>query len=108
MNAQVEPVAVQCSNKPVEKGAIASFFDTLIGTIMLIVLVAGLIAITLTWRSSDVEFLGGGQLRVTQATWWGLQKTITKLESSAQDGWVEVDDNEVRIPLRNRAMRLQN
>ena len=92
----------------VEKGAIATFFDTLIGTIMIVLVAAGLITITLTWRASDLEFLGGGQLRVTESTWWGLQKKVTKLESSAQDGWVEIDENEVRIPLRNRAIRLEN
>ncbi|CAG4971977.1 hypothetical protein LYB30171_01099 [Lysobacter luteus] len=92
----------------VEKGAIASFFDTLIGTVMLVLLAAGLIAITLTWRASDLEFLGGGQVRVTESTWWGLEKKVTKLEWSAQESWLEIDQNEVRIPLRNRAMRLEN
>ena len=108
MSTSAEHTTIQSHPQPAGKGAIASFFDTLIGTIMLVLLAAGLITITLTWRASDVEFLGGGQLRVTQSTWWGLQKTVTKLESSVQDGWVEVDENEVRVPLRNRAMRLHN
>ncbi|MBD9369237.1 hypothetical protein [Xanthomonas sp. XNM01] len=108
MSASAEHTTMQPQSQPPGKGAIASFFDTLIGTIMLVLLSAGLITITLTWRTSDVEFLGGGQLRVTQSTWWGLQKTVTKLESSVQDGWVEIDENEVRVPLRNRAIRLQN
>lgn len=108
MSASAEHTTIQSHPQPTGKGAIASFFDTLIGTIMLVLLAAGLITITLTWRASDVEFLGGGQLRVTQSTWWGLQKTVTRLESSMQDGWVIVQEDDTRLPLRNRAMRLQN
>lgn len=91
-----------------KQGAIGAFFDTVLGVIMVTLLAAGLIALTLTWRSSDLEFLGDNEVKVTKATWWGLMETVTRLEVSPQGGWMVIGDDGVRIPLRNRAMRLED
>ncbi|WP_129135669.1 hypothetical protein [Luteimonas sp. YGD11-2] len=90
-----------------KQGAIGAFFDTVLGVIMVTLLAAGLIALTLTWRSSDLEFLGDNEVKVTKATWWGLMETVTRLEVSPQGGWMVIGDDGVRVPLRNRAMRLE-
>lgn len=111
MSTAGEQAAPQPHPQIVEKGLIASFFDTLIGTVMLFLLTAGLITITLTWRASDIEFLTDGRVKVTKASWWGLQKKVHELEFSSQDGWAEIDEvdgNEERSLLRHRSMRLEN
>ncbi|QCO67539.1 hypothetical protein E5843_06715 [Luteimonas yindakuii] len=107
MNAQPDQGAVLAA--PIAKqSAIGAFFDTVLGVIMVTLLAAGLIALTLTWRSSDLEFLGDNEIKVTRATWWGLMETVTRLEVSPQGGWMVIGDDGVRVPLRNRAMRLED
>jgi len=108
MNATTENTANRPDAHPSAKGAIASFFDTLVSTVVFILLAAGLVALTLTWRSSDLAFEGANQVVVTRSTWWGFNKTITKVEASALDGWTIVEDDETRKPLRSQTMRLPN
>lgn len=88
------------------RSAIGRFFDTLVGTILIVLLAAGLIALTLTWRSSDLVSEGTSRLLVTQSSWWGLQRKITVLEAFQIDGWTIIEESGNRLPMRSQPRRL--
>lgn len=75
---------------------------------MVALIVAGLVALTLTWRTSNVEFMSGGELRVTQSTWWGMREDVQLFRASAIDGWTIKRDNGDEVSLKNQAIRLRN
>jgi hypothetical protein len=56
-------------SKPGIVAGLVGFFETLVGLVMVALIVVGIVALTLTWRTSDVEFMSGGKLRITQFTW---------------------------------------
>ncbi|TDK33028.1 hypothetical protein [Luteimonas terrae] len=106
MNAHVDQGAI--ANTPVAGGqsVIGRFFDTLFGTVFLVLLAAGLIALTVTWQSTTLEFDGTNRLTVKQDRWWGLQPKTTVLEASPVDGWTIIDEDGGRRPLRAQSLRL--
>jgi|GEM_PF-5422148 len=106
MNAHAEHVTIATTPATDGRGAIGRFFDTLVGTIVIVLLAAGLIAITSKWQSSDLLFEGSDRLLVTQTRWWGLQSTVTVLEASQIDGWTIIEENGDRLPMRSQSMRL--
>jgi len=108
VNSNADEHSIPTSPEQAAKGAAASFFESWMGRLLLVVLAAGLLAVSLTWRTSDIEFLDGGQIRVAQSMWWGRQKTVATVEYSAQDGWVEIDEEQARGPLGSRAVRVRN
>ncbi|MBB6599607.1 hypothetical protein [Luteimonas sp. MC1825] len=87
---------------------VVSFFETLVGLVMVALIVVGLVALTLAWRTSDVEFMSGGKLRITQHTWWGLQTDVNVIHASPSDGWTIERPNEDRVPMKTQAIRLRN
>lgn len=104
---QSESSAVQIGPVASQKGAIASFIEDVIGLVVVALLVAGLVSLTLTWRSSDILFDGNGQtVTVTKSSWWGWKSEIIEVEASPQDGWTIVEKDRSRKPLRAQAMRL--
>ena len=66
MNAHAEEGHIAASPSTEGRGAIGRFFDTLIGTIFIVLLAAGLIALTSTWQSSDLLFEGSDRVLVTR------------------------------------------
>lgn len=106
MNAHAEQGYTATGTSTEGRGAIGKFFDTLIGTIFIVLLAAGLIALTSTWQSSDLLFEGTDRVLVTQTSWWGLQRKVTVLEASQIDGWTIVKENGDRVPMRSQSMRL--
>lgn len=108
MSAQVEAgLTPQVEKRGIVAGVV-SFFETVLGLVMIALIVAGLVALTLTWRTSDIEFMGGGELRVTQFTWWGLKKDVNVIHASASDGWSIERPNGDRVPMKSQALRLRN
>lgn len=75
---------------------------------MVALIVVGLVALTLTWRTSDVEFMSGSELRITQSKWWGLQKDVKLIHASGPDGWTIERANGDRVPMKSQAIRLRN
>ncbi|MEF3081338.1 hypothetical protein V3391_03820 [Luteimonas sp. SMYT11W] len=106
MNAHAEQGHIATAPSTEGRGAIGKFFDTLIGTIFIVLLAAGLIALTSTWQSSDLLFEGTDRVLVTQTSWWGLQSKVTVLEASQIDGWTILKENGDRVPMRSQSMRL--
>lgn len=107
MSAQVESVANQTTVSE-GKGAVASFVETVVSTVTLILMAVGLVTLTLTWRTSDVQFESEGALQITQSTWWGLQKEVTLLSTSVPEGWTIQRENGDRVPLKSQSIRLRN
>lgn len=107
MSAQVESVAGQTTVNE-GKGAIASFFDTVLSTITLILMAVGLVTLTLTWRTSDLEFQGNRELKITQSTWWGFHEEVTQVIVDGPEGWTIQRANGDRVPLSRRSVRLRN
>lgn len=108
MNAQMDQTQAQQQVPAPGRSAIGAVFDAVVSTALCVLLAAGLIALTLTWRSSDLEFIADNELRVTRTTWWGWNEKVTRLEASSRDGWQIIGDDNVRVPLRNRALRLED
>jgi hypothetical protein len=108
MSAQVEAVSQPVVEQRGIVAAVVGFFETLVGLVMVALIVVGLVALTLTWRSSDVEFMSDGKLRVTQYTWWGLQEDATVIYASPSDGWTIERPNGDKVPMKTQAIRLRN
>ena len=108
MSAQVEAVSQPAVEQRGIVAAVVGFFETLVGLVMVALIVVGLIAVTLTWRTSDVEFMSGGKLRITQYTWWGLQEDANVIHASPSDGWTIERPNGDNVPMKTQAIRLRN
>ena len=106
MNTHAEQGHIAASPATEGRSAIGRFFDTLIGTIFVVLLAVGLIALTSTWQSSDLLFEGSDRVLVAQTNWWGLQRKVTVLEASQIDGWTIIEENGDRLPMRSQSMRL--
>ena len=106
MSVQHE-AAVGQSAANVGKGGVPSFFMNVLNAIMLILMAVGLVTLTLSWRTSDVEFSNTGELSVTQSTWWGFEKEVTQY-IHAPEGWVIKRANGDYSPLKNQSVRLRN
>lgn len=108
MTVQAEAELSSAAEKRGIVAGMVSFFETVLGLMMIVLIVVGLVALTLTWRTSDVEFMSGGELRITQYTWWGLQKDVSIIHASVSDGWSIERPNGDRVPMKSQAIRLRN
>ena len=108
MSAQVEPVQDVAPATESPKSGIGSFFDSLVGTVMVILMAIGLVTLTLTWRTSEVRFESDGSLLVTQSTWWGFQTEDATYSAAGSNGWTIERENGDRVPLSNQSIRLRN
>lgn len=108
MSAQVGAAPSAAAESRGVMTGIVGFFESLIGLAMIGLVVSGIIALTLTWRTSNVEFLGAGELQVTQSTWWGIREEVKVFQASGVDGWTIKRDNGDRVPLRTQGILLRN
>lgn len=90
MNSEASPPSV---NSAATSGrGLVGFFDTVLTTLVFFLLAAGLIAVTATWRSSTVEFVGSDRMRLTESEWWGLHKN-ERLYRAGGAGWAIIREN---------------
>ena len=66
-----------------------------------ILMAVGLVAVTATWRSHTIEFVGSDRMRLTQSEWWGLSRQES-LYRASPSGWVLFRENgdEVAVALQ--------
>lgn len=65
-------------------------------------------SLTLSWRTSDVESMSKGKLRITHYTWWRLQEDPRVIHASRSDGWTIQRPNADKVPVTTQAIRLRN
>lgn len=86
-----EQSAAAAAAPPARSGVMA-FFEGLLTLVLCLLMAVGLVALTATFRSSTVEFIGADRLRVTQMQWWGLASNESLYRASGS-GWLRVRDN---------------
>ena len=104
--AAATPAAVQSRGFIAEIGGL---FESFVVWVMVGLMAVGLVALALTWRTSDIVFGQTGELTVTQSTWWGFRDDTIHVRASSEDGWMSKEEGEAHyVQMKNRGIRLRN
>lgn len=81
------------------------FVENAFAVVLCLLMAAGLIAITATWRSNTIEFVGKDRMRITETKWWGMRSEET-LYRSTVSGWAVMRPNGDEVPVASQPIRL--
>ncbi len=89
------------------EGGVMRFLENAMTLFVVFLIGAGLVAITATWRSNTIEFVGGDRLRLTQNEWWGLVINES-LYRSTGSGWVVIRANGDEVPVALQPIKIND
>lgn len=90
-----------------QPSAFSSLIERAIFVVMIALIAIGLIAATITWRGTTIEFVGNDRLRITQSQWWGLFNK-TSIYQAGNNGWVIRLENGEEESVRSQPIKLRN
>lgn len=88
-------------------GGLLNFFANAITLFAFLLMAAGLVAITATWRSHTIEFVGADRMRLTQSEWWGIVRAESLYRASPA-GWVLLRENGDEVAVTLQPIRISD